>query len=552
MDSDKDGMPDLWEQLHGLLIGKDDSGEDKDADGVSNLDEFLAGTNPNNPDTDSGGESDGSELKRGSDACDEDDDSIPRPVDVGVVKEMSCPDDEDGFFEPNANLVYFPINPAYEALLLFRHKGPAASPRDFDLVAEIDPGKYPGLYLDRGLGNGIEYFYFLVAEGLNGARSARSAIFSGIAKDDPIPPRGWVLINDGEWRTTSVDVTLTLDPSKESTEVIVSNSSSFKGAAWQAKPKSMPWTIEPVPGTRFATVYAKFRDLAGNESILEHDSVVVDLDEDADDDSILDSLDLDDDNDLLDDLFEILIGLDPFRFDSDGDGVPDGNEDADGDGQSNYVELVGGSDPRDPSSIFRNHVGEIGPDTIVIQWPYTPGRRYRLLRTEDPEKGKWEPVPGEYKVEQDIAWQQDSIKAVTQRFYRVETFRIPPDFNAITKDDIAGAPLSSADIDGSDGNNQLTPGSIILCRTSQGRYCKFLIEDFGPAPSHTLTLYSVTYNPDGTVYWVERGWTVRGSYSCDLDEQLEREIDRDFWWEQVSSTTRYLRPQNGAAFYKAW
>jgi len=544
-------MPDPWERLHGLKVGEDDSKEDKDGDGVLNIEEFRAGTNPNNPDTDGGGESDFSELRRGSDPCDEDDDSIPRPRDVGVVHEMSCPDDEDGFFEPRANLIHFPVNPAYKSLLLHRHKGPA-SPDKFTLIEEIDPSTYPGLYPDRGLVNGVEYFYFLVAQGLNGAQSARSPIFSGTAKDDPIPPRGWVLINDGTWRTVSLDVTLTFDPSPDSTDIIVSNNASFKGAAWQRKPDSMPWRLEPVPGTPYATVYAKFRDPSDNESILEHDTIMVDLDEDADDDRIIDFLDLDSDNDLVPDILEILIGLDPFRFDSDGDGIPDPDEDRDGDGQSNHTESVGGSDPTDPHSTFRGRVAEMEFDTIVIEWPYVPGRRYRLLSTHHPEGGKWMAVPGEYNVDGDTAWQEDFIAGIGQRFYKVETVGIPPDFNAITKDHIAGATLSSDRIDGSDGNNQLTPGSIILCQTSLWRYCKFLIEDFGGTASHILTIRWVTYNSDGTIHSQGNGLTVRGTWHCDLDEGLETQTDSDFLWVQETSTTRYLLPEHGATFYKAW
>jgi hypothetical protein len=550
-DTDGDKMPDLWERLHGLKVGENDSREDKDADGVLNIDEFYAGTNPNDPDTDGGGESDFSELKRGSDPCDEDDDSIPRPEDVGVVHEMSCPDGEFGFFEPRTNLIHFPVHPAYKALLLYRHTG-AASPDMFTLVKEIDPATYPGLYPDKGLVNGTEYLYFLVATGLNDAQSARSPIFSGTAKDDPVPPRGWVAINDGAWRITSLDVTLTFDPSPDSTEVIVSNNASFKGALWRPKPDAMPWTLEPLPGTSYATVYAKFRDPAGNESILEHDTILVDLDDDADDDGLPDFLDLDDDNDLLLDTLELHIGLDPFRFDSDGDGIPDPEEDRDRDGQDNHTEAVGGSDPGDPDSVFRGHVAEIGLDTIRIEWPYVPGRRYRLLSTNRPEEGKWTEVPGGYHVDGDTAWQEDSITGMDRRFYVVQAEAIPISFNAITKDDIAEAPLSSARIDGSDGNNQLTPGSIILCRTSMGRFCKFLIEDFGVTAPHVLTIRWVTYNANGTIHSQGSGLTVRGTWHCDLDEGLETSVDSDFWWVQETSTTRYLLPENGALFFKAW
>jgi len=46
VDNDLDGMSDAWEREHGLDPDRDDSGEDPDGDGMTNLDEFLAGTDP--------------------------------------------------------------------------------------------------------------------------------------------------------------------------------------------------------------------------------------------------------------------------------------------------------------------------------------------------------------------------------------------------------------------------------------------------------------------------------------------------------------------------
>lgn len=46
LDDDNDGMPDSWEIGHGLDPLRDDSKEDLDGDGVSNIDEFENGGNP--------------------------------------------------------------------------------------------------------------------------------------------------------------------------------------------------------------------------------------------------------------------------------------------------------------------------------------------------------------------------------------------------------------------------------------------------------------------------------------------------------------------------
>ena len=49
IDDDHDGMPDPWEDSHGLDPTVDDAGLDPDGDHASNLHEFLAGTHPQDP-----------------------------------------------------------------------------------------------------------------------------------------------------------------------------------------------------------------------------------------------------------------------------------------------------------------------------------------------------------------------------------------------------------------------------------------------------------------------------------------------------------------------
>ena len=44
--SDSDGMGDAWELEYGLDTSFDDSGEDPDGDGFTNLEEYLLGTDP--------------------------------------------------------------------------------------------------------------------------------------------------------------------------------------------------------------------------------------------------------------------------------------------------------------------------------------------------------------------------------------------------------------------------------------------------------------------------------------------------------------------------
>ncbi|MBN8246513.1 MAG: DUF1800 family protein, partial [Verrucomicrobia bacterium] len=66
-DSDNDGMPDAWEDAHGLQkLVATDALEDLDTDGLGNRDEFLHGTNPRVPDSDGDGFRDGLEVAEGS------------------------------------------------------------------------------------------------------------------------------------------------------------------------------------------------------------------------------------------------------------------------------------------------------------------------------------------------------------------------------------------------------------------------------------------------------------------------------------------------------
>lgn len=47
LDRDNDGMPDHWEEKYGFELEYDDSSDDPDRDGYTNIEEFLNGTSPN-------------------------------------------------------------------------------------------------------------------------------------------------------------------------------------------------------------------------------------------------------------------------------------------------------------------------------------------------------------------------------------------------------------------------------------------------------------------------------------------------------------------------
>lgn len=123
-------------------------------------------------------------------------------------------------------------------------------------------------------------------------------------------------------------------------------------------------------------------------------------------------------------------------------------------------------------------------------------------------------------------------------------FSAAASFDGITAADIAAATLTTVRIDGSDGvTNQLTPGTIVLYQTDEGRYGKLQVLEYG----YDLRIQWVTFRPDGTPH-TSGELVVHGTWYCDLDAGREGPASADFQWHMVSSTERYLEPANGARF----
>ena len=117
-------------------------------------------------------------------------------------------------------------------------------------------------------------------------------------------------------------------------------------------------------------------------------------------------------------------------------------------------------------------------------------------------------------------------------------------FEKINAAQIRGATLSADRIYGSDRErNQLTPGTILFCKTTQGRWSKVLIEEHG----YDLMIAWTTYaDEDGKVIFSQgKHLKVPGTGGCDLDLGLARG-DAEFMWSQETPAERYLEPCSGA------
>lgn len=288
VDSDQDGLPDHWEDDHGLdPETPNPTNSDPDGDTLFTFLEFQIGTHPLDSDTDNGGESDGSEYERGAIPQDFPRDDAVRPVDA------------TGWAGSDQVWLTFTTLPPGGHVKVFRGTDVGGPFAQVGQASGVN-----ALFLDGSVRNGTTYCYRTVTVNADQRESGGSEVTCLTPKADPIAPEGHFVINQDMSTTSDDDVILSLSftdvpsdhhiesdqipPVEEGTvvsgvsHVMVSNFPDFTGGVWVAVHGNVEfeWKIEEGEdrrahsnGRSLATVYVKFRDAAGNESELTQDSI---------------------------------------------------------------------------------------------------------------------------------------------------------------------------------------------------------------------------------------------------------------------------------------
>lgn len=258
VDGDGDGVADLVETTLGLDPTDPADGQtDLDGDGVGTASEIAAGLDPLSGDTDGGGEADGSERAAALDPLDADDDRLVTAVFLTSTA-------ADG----RAVTVAVGSRDSTSPVHLYR-TGSAGT---------TDLGVHPGAgttFSDGPLPAGV-YRYHAVTTTAAGASSPPYFAAPIVVADDVTPPSGQLVVEQGDdlVSSTTVDVKA-VDFDEIPAEMRFAESlEGLEAAAWQVFAAESTFNIGGVDGPH--TIYAQFRDAAGNESWPVTDSVELD------------------------------------------------------------------------------------------------------------------------------------------------------------------------------------------------------------------------------------------------------------------------------------
>ncbi|MCL4267314.1 MAG: VWA domain-containing protein [Anaerolineae bacterium] len=264
-DSDGDSIPDIFIETH--CPGAPNS--DNDLDNLSCADEYFTGTDPNNSDTDGGGESDHSEaiLHPSLDQLNPADDLIEA---LDFVQTTA---------QNGSVLLAYDVKAEYQQMQGYRATSPTGP---WQYIGELS---LTGEHEDATTTNGTTYYYCLQARDALDSSAHWSAVVCSdevTPRTDPINPEAAMLINGGAASTNDLNVLLSFVPVDEEhegsaaarggesafddiMEVMISNDPNMTGANWQPFAQDIPWQLEG--GCSLQTVYARFRDDNGNESV---------------------------------------------------------------------------------------------------------------------------------------------------------------------------------------------------------------------------------------------------------------------------------------------
>ncbi len=272
-DQEPDGMPDRWEDRFSCVDSTVvDATDDPDGDGLVNRDELFNGTNPCNADTDFGGEPDGSEVAADRDPLEPSDDFIGRLEDLEVVTHIHHTKTADEWLIPNGLTLRFGLDPSMVEIDVYRR---LQGQTPWTLLTTLDTAATAGIYQDLGLTTGMTYEYHGVPVGLSNVRGMPSHVIAGTARLDPVPPEGSIVIDQGLAKVPDANHQLALTYSGDAVEMQISEDQNFAAAVWVPVAATTAYVSTPGPGG-VVDIHVQYRDAAGNVSVPDSDSVLVD------------------------------------------------------------------------------------------------------------------------------------------------------------------------------------------------------------------------------------------------------------------------------------
>lgn len=193
-------------------------------------------------------------------------------------------------------------------------------------------------------------------------------IYAGLTFVDTNAPIGTILIDGGALQTQTNILTLTLAAADSGTspDAFRLSNDGVNFSAWTGLTNLTnhvtSWTVNALDGTK--TVYAQFRDSAGNVSTNVTDTITMEYDQDFDG---------------MPDFWELMFFGDVLSAVAD--------DDFDMDGVSNLNEWLSGTDPKDIASVFKGTMTSVLPTSgyvAIWAWDSVVGTTYTITKKTSP------------------------------------------------------------------------------------------------------------------------------------------------------------------------